>query len=456
MRQSLYALLVAIFAAVLSIQVALAEEYTVPILVNEQAFTLTVSVEGKTVSISTASPEVKIGAVALVKASDSITTTQDIQALKASAITIPYKELFRNNEQHIGKVVRYVGQVLQVQEKSCLFCDKPGYVLRIGVTKGALDIWDDPIWVDYAGSERFLEEDIVTVWGTVDGLETYTAVLGNTVTVPRIKTIDLVLGAQNNPTSTTSTAVQADPATKGPSVNKNANLRSGPGTNYSLVGQVKMGDQVNPIARNAEGSWFKLDSGAWIAAFLVQNPPELSNLPVDNSIPTPAPSTVTTPSTSGQTTAVSSGTTQPEFGVTKSCGHFEYKLYKLRRVKSVWLFNKEFIAQGEFLLVFVETRNTSSGTSYFAKSEPRLLMAAAGQRTVEVVASSQASGYAGWMYQSGDIYDDLNPGQVLGEVIAYDLPSDGEFNLTFDTEACTGQQIGLGLWSGVAKGHDNK
>ena len=49
-------------------------------------------------------------------------------------------------------------------------------------------IWDDPIYVNYTysdGESKFLEDDIIIVYGTLEGSKTYTTVLGSTVTIPQ-------------------------------------------------------------------------------------------------------------------------------------------------------------------------------------------------------------------------------------------------------------------------------
>ncbi|OQB11612.1 MAG: hypothetical protein BWY15_02439 [Firmicutes bacterium ADurb.Bin193] len=62
--------------------------------------------------------------------------------------------------------------------------------LRIDVTQGEYDLWSDTIFVEYtrksAEESRILENDIVTIYGTMNGLKTYQSVLGNQVTVPCI------------------------------------------------------------------------------------------------------------------------------------------------------------------------------------------------------------------------------------------------------------------------------
>lgn len=57
-----------------------------------------------------------------------------------------------------------------------------------------------------------------------------------------------------------------------------ANLRAGPGTTFDRVGSVTAGASLTIVGRNEAGDWFKLDSGAWIFAELVNNPP--AELPV--------------------------------------------------------------------------------------------------------------------------------------------------------------------------------
>ena len=72
-------------------------------------------------------------------------------------------------------------QVITVPDKNNQF------VLRGNVTRGTYS-WDDAVLLDYAGP-RLLEDDVVEVVGTVTGLFTYEAVLGNEVTVPHIRVV---------------------------------------------------------------------------------------------------------------------------------------------------------------------------------------------------------------------------------------------------------------------------
>ncbi|MBK8211599.1 MAG: lamin tail domain-containing protein [Rhodospirillales bacterium] len=76
-------------------------------------------------------------------------------------------------------------------------------------------------------------------------------------------------------------------ATPGARSNAAANLRAGPGTEFEQIGAVAVGDDLQVTGRNAAGDWYRLASGAWIAAFLVDGAP--AGLAVAEDIPTVAP-----------------------------------------------------------------------------------------------------------------------------------------------------------------------
>ena len=46
--------------------------------------------------------------------------------------------------------------------------------------------------------------------------------------------------------------------------NVQANLRSGPGLVFEVIGKLDEGTSVLPVARTGDGRWLKLDTGAWI------------------------------------------------------------------------------------------------------------------------------------------------------------------------------------------------
>lgn len=72
---------------------------------------------------------------------------------------------------------------------------------------------------------------------------------------------------------------------------QNANLRAGPGTNYPVVGGVQAGTPLEIVARNADGTWYKLVNGSWIIGQLVNGNPIV---PVDDA-PIPLASATVAP-----------------------------------------------------------------------------------------------------------------------------------------------------------------
>jgi hypothetical protein len=80
---------------------------------------------------------------------------------------------------------------------------------------------------------------------------------------------------------------------KGATVNHDANLRAGPGTQYQILGRASLGDDVDVVGVTSAGDWYLLADDAWIAAFLVDNAP--SAVPTVVTTPTAPPSPDMTP-----------------------------------------------------------------------------------------------------------------------------------------------------------------
>jgi len=64
------------------------------------------------------------------------------------------------------------------------------------------------------------------------------------------------------------------PVTVVGTINRNANLRAGPGIRYTKVGLARVGTTVTIIATSLAGHWYHLVTGEWVAAFLVDTPSE--------------------------------------------------------------------------------------------------------------------------------------------------------------------------------------
>lgn len=87
-------------------------------------------------------------------------------------------------------------------------------------------------------------------------------------------------------------------------VTHNANLRSGPGTQFPKVGFVAAGKTLTVTGMNPTEDWYQLESGEWIAAFLVE---ELSK--IIGSTPTPTPTSTPRSGNLGLVATPSSTTT---------------------------------------------------------------------------------------------------------------------------------------------------
>lgn len=150
--------------------------------------------------------------------------------------------------------------------------------------------------------------------------------------------IRLSSGAQPNSSTSRSTTILLLP-----SVRSTANLRSGPGTTQTVIGSARAGDSLDIIGISADGQWYALASGAWIATSLVQDAPARSTLtvitappsgaqaapavqPVATSttrtvaVPTPTPVPAAAPQGAGGSLAIVSLDKGAEFAVIQNVG----------------------------------------------------------------------------------------------------------------------------------------
>lgn len=108
------------------------------------------------------------------------TDTLGEDEVRDEAESVSYDSLMREPDDHEGELIHIdQGQITQV-----LGDEDEGFQFRIFMTPGEFS-WEDDVLVRWDG-ERFLEDDIVAVWGRSNGLVTYEAVLGNERTIPDI------------------------------------------------------------------------------------------------------------------------------------------------------------------------------------------------------------------------------------------------------------------------------
>jgi hypothetical protein len=102
----------------------------------------------------------------------------------AAAENIAYDELFRNSDAHEFKEVYFRGQVIQV-------LGEPGlWNVRVNVTPGEYGFWDDTVFIEFHGDQRYLDDDVVDFVGTFTGPYTYESVMGGEITLPGVLILD--------------------------------------------------------------------------------------------------------------------------------------------------------------------------------------------------------------------------------------------------------------------------
>jgi hypothetical protein len=105
---------------------------------------------------------------------------------KENCKSFTYEEMARYPDENKGKFVVATGEVFQVQESLGTT------ILLVNVTKvdnEFLPYYEDPVYVNYKFSDglKILEGDIITMYGRLNGEETYLTVLGSTNTIPRLE-----------------------------------------------------------------------------------------------------------------------------------------------------------------------------------------------------------------------------------------------------------------------------
>lgn len=115
-------------------------------------------------------------------------STVDIKQYKSQCNEISYSDLAHSTEKYISKKVKLTGQVIQVQESG------NSVVIRVNITKDKYGIYSDTVWVNYtmkSGDSHIIENDIINIWGSVNGRKTYSTILGSSVTIPEITAVDV-------------------------------------------------------------------------------------------------------------------------------------------------------------------------------------------------------------------------------------------------------------------------
>lgn len=117
---------------------------------------------------------------------DAVTMSED--DYKSACVEISYKDLARNAEDIVGKKLEFTGEIQQVVYDS----QNGASEYLISVTQDEYGFWSDNVYVLFDTSSlgtKLLDEDIVHFYGEVSGTKSYTSVLGESITVPKITAV---------------------------------------------------------------------------------------------------------------------------------------------------------------------------------------------------------------------------------------------------------------------------
>lgn len=97
---------------------------------------------------------------------------------KDSCSEFSYDDVARNPDNYNGNQAVFSGRVVQVMQQGNT------YVLRVNKDND----YDCTMYVTYyasVGVPRILEDDYLTIWGTLEGLATYQSIFGASITIPK-------------------------------------------------------------------------------------------------------------------------------------------------------------------------------------------------------------------------------------------------------------------------------
>lgn len=118
---------------------------------------------------------------AVIEEEDFTLTAEEIEKeYKSKCKSISYSNLERNPGEYKDQYITMTGTVFQVCSEA-----KSAFYYSMYFVKSGSDLY--AVYVDnYGTGSRILEDDRITVWGTVGDLYTYETVRGNSNTIPTI------------------------------------------------------------------------------------------------------------------------------------------------------------------------------------------------------------------------------------------------------------------------------
>lgn len=109
---------------------------------------------------------------------------------KAECVEYSYEEIARNPNSYKGKLGVFYGKVIQVIETN--IAGYTSYTLRVAIDGD----YDSVFLVSYfadKNEDHILEDDYVTMYGSIQGTKSYETVMGNSITIPYLEAEIIVI-----------------------------------------------------------------------------------------------------------------------------------------------------------------------------------------------------------------------------------------------------------------------
>ena len=254
------------------------------------------------------------------------------------------------------------------------------------------------------------------------------------------------------PTATPEPAATPTPAAPYVVASKAVNLRSGPGTNYPVVGAASIGKQYEITGRNPDGAWLEIccvnDTAAWVAKSVVTTGGDAGGVKVAENIPAPPPTPTPKP-TSPPAPAVQ----RPGMHTRIQIGTWEIQAERVQNEKAVYQYNSSKVAMGRYAIVFVLAKNLASGTQSISATLGPALKDDKGRiydYSDPLTTERLAMIYATWEFSVGKtVFDDINPGVETPLLMLWDVNEDVQSLVLILTDGRNRVEWDLGNFSNI-------
>lgn len=177
--------------------------------------------------------------------------------------SLNYERVARMPEKCIDEKVKFSGIVIQVMGSR-----EKGYDIRLATKDGYDDIVYLYIPPEAAPSINILEDDKITVKGTIKGDHAYTSIWGQEITLPLVHADSVSITLSEKKTTTIGysdgtsdyyvNGVLTEPDSTSATVTKGVNIRAEANANSEKVGSAKPGDRLTVLQAYYTSKWHQI------------------------------------------------------------------------------------------------------------------------------------------------------------------------------------------------------